>query len=85
MPLNKLFAVDAKKGEVIVSESPRGSRKIMEVERVVSADNPTLYQAVILLGSLSKDPELDMALFKAMDKVCQLLYEKHKGRRVKSE
>jgi hypothetical protein len=30
------------------------------------------------LTAITKDPSLNTALFKAMDKVCQLIYDQHK-------
>ena len=74
-----LFAIDPASEEVIVSESPKGSNKINLIERVKRKDNEILFNAVVTLTSISKSPKLDVALFKAMDKVCQLIYGKHKG------
>jgi hypothetical protein len=31
------------------------------------------------LTSISRAPAIDTAVFKAMDKVCQMIYKKHKG------
>jgi hypothetical protein len=77
--MNKLFAIDEKTEEVIVSESPKGSKQIHFIERVGRKENEILYQAVMTLTCMSKDPDLDLSLFKAMDKVCQGLYVKQKG------
>jgi hypothetical protein len=72
--MDKLFAINIEKQEVIVSESPKGSQNIMEVERVARKDNELLYQAVKTLTLVSTARALDLKLFKAMDKVCQLIY-----------
>ncbi len=77
--MNKLFAVDEKTEEVIVSESPKGSKQIHFIECVGRKENEILYQAVMTLTCMSKDADLDLSLFKAMDKVCQGLYVKHKS------
>ncbi len=74
--MTKLFAIDEKTQEVIVSESPKGSKTIHFIERVTRQDNPALYHAVQTLTCLSKDPDLDLSIFKAMDKVCQAIYVK---------
>jgi hypothetical protein len=72
--MDKLFAINIEKQEVIVSESPTGSQNIMEVERVARKDNELLYQAVKTLTMVSNAPMFNVKLFKAMDKVCQLIY-----------
>lgn len=74
-----LFAIDLKTEEIIVSESPKGSNKINFIERIARKDNELLYMAVVTLTSITVAPDFDMAIFKAMDKVCQLMYSKHKG------
>lgn len=74
-----LFAIDLKTEEIIVSESPKGSNKINFIERIARKDNELLYMAVVTLTSITVAPDFDMAVFKAMDKVCQLMYGKHKG------
>lgn len=79
MSSTKLFALDAEAKEVIVSESPKGSRTIQFLERIKRDDNEILYNAVLTLTSLSKAADPDMAVFKGMDKICQLIYAKHKG------
>ncbi len=73
-----LFAIDKKTEEIIVSESPKGSHKINTVERIKREDNVILYNAVVTLSSISSANNLDVSLFKAMDKICQLIYKKHK-------
>lgn len=74
-----LFAIDVKTEEIIVSESPKGSNKINFIERIARKDQELLYMAVVTLTSITVAPDFDMAIFKAMDKVCQLMYSKHKG------
>ena len=44
----------------------------------MQSDNVMLYNAVQTLTSISKSSSFDMAIFKSMDKVCQMLYSKHK-------
>ena len=73
-----LFAIDIQTQEVIVSGSSKGSNKINFIERIVQSDNVMLYNAVQTLTSISKSSNFDMAIFKSMDKVCQMLYSKHK-------
>ena len=79
MSTNNLFAIDPKTEEVIVSESPKGSNKINLIERIKRKENELLYNAVVTLTSITNAPDLDMSIFKAMDKVCQLIYGKQKG------
>jgi len=79
MTKNLLFAIDTQTEEVIVSESPKGSNKINLIERIGRQDHGILYQAVVTLTSLTNDPNFDVAIFKAMDKVCQMIYAKHKA------
>lgn len=78
MKNNFLFAIDQNTKEIIVSESPKGSNKINLVERIKHQENEILYNAVITLTSISSSPNIDVTVFKAMDKVCQLIYDKHK-------
>lgn len=78
MNKNYLFAIDLDQKEVIVSESAKGSREVTFVERVKQSENEMLYQAVTTLTAITKAPKLDATIFKAMDKVCQLIYSKHR-------
>ena len=73
-----LFAIDHSTEEIIVSESPKGSNKINLVERISSKENELLYQAVSTLTLVTKDSNFDPSIFKAMDKVCQMIYIKKK-------
>ncbi len=72
-----LFAIDFNKEEVIVSDSPKGSNKINFIERISRQKNELLYNAVLTLTSITNDSNFDSSLFKAMDKVCQMIYEKN--------
>ena len=78
MNKNLLFAIDKNTEEVIVSESPKGSNKINFIERISIRDNEILYNAVETLTSISKSANFDAAIFKAIDKVCQMIYNKQK-------
>ena len=72
--MDKLFALDETTNEVVVSESPNGSNSINFVERVKRKDDELLFQAVSILTIISKSPNFDVKIFKAMDRVCQLIY-----------
>jgi hypothetical protein len=75
---NFLFAIDVKKDEVIVSESPKGGKSIHFIERISRNENPLLYSAVNTLTEISQSTNFDTSIFKAMDKVCQMIYAKIK-------
>ncbi len=75
---NFLFAVDLTTEEIIISESPKGSNKVNFIERISRNNNEILYNAVVTLTGITKATNFDAGLFKAMDKVCQMLYNKHK-------
>lgn len=74
MSRNLLFALDPKTEAVLVSESPKGSKQIHFIERIARAENEILYNAVVTLTSISRAPDIDVKLFKAMDKLCQQIY-----------
>ena len=76
MNKNLLFAIDVNTEEIVVSESPKGSNQVHLIERMVRKENEILYNAVVTLTSITKAPNFDVAIFKAMDKVCQLIYNK---------
>lgn len=78
MDMNMLFAIDTNTEEVIVSDSPKGSNKINFIERIGRQDNVNLFKAVEILTNLTSDANLDTSIFKAVDKVCQMMYKKHK-------
>ena len=72
-----LFAIDLNTEEVIVSNSQKGSNKINFIERIRRQENDMLFNAVSTLTSISKASDFDISIFKAMDKVCQMIYNKH--------
>jgi hypothetical protein len=74
-----LFAIDIDTEEVIVSDSYKGSNKIKFIERIKRSDNDVIYNAVQTLTSITKSNNFDAAIFNSMDKVCQLMYNKHKA------
>ena len=74
-----LFAIDTNTEEVIVSDSLKGSNKIKFIERIKRSDNDIIYNAVQTLTSITKSTNFDAAIFKSMDKVCQMMYNKHKA------
>ena len=69
--------MDLTTDEVIVSESPKGSNKVNFIERIRRKDNEILYHAVVTLTEITKASNFDAGTFKAMDKVCQMMYVKH--------
>lgn len=73
-----LFAIDQNTEETIVSESQKGSNQIDFIERIARHDNELLYHAVTTLTSITNASNIDIPIFKAMDKVCQMIYNKHK-------
>ena len=73
-----LFAIDTDTKEVVVSNSAKGSNQVNAVERIKQSDNIIIYNAVQTLTSITKSTNFDEAIFKSMDKVCQMLYQKHK-------
>jgi len=73
-----LFAIDPKTEETIVSTSQPGSNKIDFIERISGKENGVLFNAVVTLTSITNAPDFDTKIFKGMDKVCQLIYSKHK-------
>jgi hypothetical protein len=77
---NYLFALDTNKEEVIVSQSPKGSKTIYLIERIPYANNKILYSAVSTLTSITQSVDFDLDIFKAMDKICQMIYTKDKER-----
>jgi hypothetical protein len=75
---NLLFAIDLNTEEVIVSDSSKGSNKINFIDRIKRSDNDMFFNAVLTLTSIAKSSDFDAAIFKSMDKVCQMLYNRHK-------
>ena len=78
MKKNLLFAVDMKRREVIVSESSKGTNKINFIECIKQNQNDIFFNAVVTLTSITKSSRFDTKIFKSMDKVCQMIYHKHK-------
>lgn len=78
MSSNLLFAIDKTTEEVIVSDSPKGSNKILFIERIKRNENEILFNSVELLTSITNASKFDISVFKAMDKVCQLIYDDYK-------
>jgi hypothetical protein len=78
MTKNILFAIDINTEEIIISESAKGSNKINFIERIRRQNNNILYDAVVTLKSITSASNFDISIFKAMDKVCQMIYSKHK-------
>ena len=73
-----LFAIDKDTNEVIVSKSYKGTNKINFIERIKQSDNEMFFNAVVTLTSITKSSSFDERTFKSMDKVCQMMYYKHK-------
>ena len=72
-----LFATDLITEEVIVSESQKGNNKVNFIQRIHRNDNELLFDAVVTLTRITDPAYFDLAIFKAMDKVCQMIYNKH--------
>lgn len=72
-----LFAIDLNTEETVVSESQKGSNKVNAIERIHRSKNESLFDAVVTLTRITNAPNFDIAIFKAMDKVCQMIYNKH--------
>ena len=73
-----LFAIDINTQEVIVSKSSKGTNKINFIERIKQSDNDMFFNAVVTLTSITRSSSFDAIIFKSMDKVCQMMYHKHK-------
>jgi len=73
-----LFAIDSNTKEVIVSCSNKGSNKVDFIERIKQSQNDILYNAVTTLTSITDSSDFDIKIFKSMDKVCHMIYKKHK-------
>ena len=80
--MSLLFAIDKNTEETLVSESQKGSNKIEFIERIHRNDNEILFNAVVTLTSITTAPNMDVAIFKSMDKVCQAIYNKYRERSV---
>ena len=75
--MSLLFAIDQNTQEIIVSDSPKGSNRINFIERIKQQENEMLFNAVFTLTTISKAADLDISIFNAMDKVCQMIYNKY--------
>jgi hypothetical protein len=74
-----LFAIDLNKEETLVSESEKGSNKVNFIERISRNENELLFDAVVTLTKITNSTNFDIAIFNAMDKVCQLIFNKYKS------
>ena len=72
-----LFAIDFKSEEILVSESEKGINKVDFIERIERNTNELLFDAVVTLTRIANSTDVDLAIFKAMDKVCQLVSTTH--------
>jgi len=72
-----LFALDLKTDEILISESEKGSNKVNLIERIQRNKNELLFDAIVTLTRIASSADIDLAIFKAMDKVCQMIYSKH--------
>lgn len=81
MNKNFLFAIDSKTKEIMVSESPKSSNQITLIERIKKEENEMLYYAVNTLTFITQSPDFESSIFKAMDKVCQMIYNKYKEKK----
>jgi hypothetical protein len=74
-----LFAIDFNTEETLVSESEKGNNKVNFIERISRNENELLFDAVITLTKITNSTNFDITIFNAMDKVCQLIYNKFKS------
>jgi hypothetical protein len=74
-----LFAIDLNKEETLVSESEKGNNKVNFIERISRNENELLFDAVVTLTKITNPNNFDITIFNAMDKVCQLIYNKFKS------
>jgi hypothetical protein len=74
-----LFAIDLNKEETLVSESEKGRNKVNFIERISRNEDELLFDAVVTLTKITNSTNFDIAIFNAMDKVCQLIYNKYKS------
>ena len=75
--MSLLFAIDQNTQEIIVSDSAKGSNRINFIERIKQQENEMLFNAVSTLTTISKAADIDISIFNAMDKVCQMIYNKY--------
>jgi hypothetical protein len=74
-----LFAIDLNTEETLVSESEKGSNKVNFIERISRNEDELLFDAVVTLTKITNPNNFDITIFNAMDKVCQLIYNKYKS------
>lgn len=74
-----LFAIDLNTEETLVSESEKGNNKVNFIERISRNENELLFDAVVTLTKITNPNNFDITIFNAMDKVCQLIYNKFKS------
>jgi len=75
-----LFAIDFNTEEILVLSSEKGTKKVNFIERIHRKENELLFNAVVTLTSTTTSPDFDLAIFKAMDKVCQMIYGKYSNK-----
>lgn len=73
-----LFAIDTTTEEIIVSESPKGSFRIQQIDRIPCSKHKIFANAVKTLEAITQSAPMDTELFKDMDKICQTIYNKYK-------
>ena len=59
-------------------ENTSTDEKINFIECIKQSDNNMFFNAVVTLTSIAKSSSFDARIFKSMDKVCQMIYHKHK-------
>jgi len=74
-----LFAIDLNTEETLVSESEKGNNKVNFIERISRNEDELLFDAVVTLTKITNPNNFDITIFNAMDKVCQLIYNKFKS------
>ena len=74
-----LFAIDFNTEETLVSESEKGNNKVNFIERISRNEDELLFDAVVTLTKITNPNNFDITIFNAMDKVCQLIYNKYKS------
>ena len=74
-----LFAIDLNTEETLVSESEKGNNKVNFIERISRNENELLFDAIITLTKITNSTNFVITIFNAMDKVCQLIYNKYKS------
>lgn len=72
-----LFAIDGATKETLVSESEKASNKVIFIERIGYNENELLYDTVALLTKIANATPLNVPVYIALDKVCQLIYSNH--------